>query len=275
MADSAGADDKIFEKNYRRTFAILAPATQYVAVMVQALHDGAQPRPEKLAFISADDGFSKTATRAGIARATSLGFKVVAEEYVPSGTTDVSSALTKIKPKLPDVIFSSAHYVEAIAVVKQSLELGVTPQGFGETIAPPTPDFVSSLGAAAEGVLGSTQWTPSTAGSDKWFGSATDYVATFGKHFSGRRPEYHNAQATAACLALVLAAEKANSLDPSKVREELAKLDEQTFFGPLKFDARGMNVAKKMSVIQVQSGKPVAIWPKESAEAKLKWPPKG
>lgn len=274
MADSAGADDKIFQKNYKRTFAVLSPATQYVASMVQAIHELATPRPKRLAFISADDGFSKTATRAGIDKARALGFEVVAEEYVPSGTSDVSSALTKIKPRGAEVIFSSAHFVEAVAVVKQSAELGLDPVAFAETIAPPTPDFIRSLGASAEGVLGSTQWTPNTSGSDPWFGSAKDYAATFERRF-GRKPEYHNAQASAACLVLVLAAEKAGSIDPSKVRDELAKLDRASFFGPIKFSPEGMNIVKAMSVVQVQGGKPVAVWPKDSAEGPIKWPPRG
>jgi branched-chain amino acid transport system substrate-binding protein len=275
MTDSAGADDKIFEKNYKRTFAVLSPATQYVTSMVLALHELAEPRPTRLAFISADDGFSKTATRAGIAKARELGFEVVGEEYVPSGTSDVSSALTKIKPQKPEVIFSSAHFVEAVAVVKQARELGLDKVAFAETIAPPTADFVTSLGAAAEGVLGSTQWTEAASGSDKWFGSARDYAATFAAAHGGRPPAYHNAQATAACLALVLAVEAAGSTDPAKVRGQLAKLDAKTFFGPIKFNRQGMNVVKPMSVVQVQGGKPVSVWPKDAAAGKLKWPPRG
>ena len=54
-----------------------------------------------------------------------------------------------------------------------------------------------------------------------------------------------------------------------------AKLDEETFFGPLRFNAQGMNVVKPMSVVQVQDGRPVAVWPKDAAAAKLKWPPRG
>src|SRR4051812_4327275 len=211
MADSAGADDKNFQKNYTRTFAVLSPATQYVASMVQALAELAEPKPKTLAFISADDGFSKTATKGGIAKAQELGFEVVAEEYVPNATSDVSSALTKIKPKKPEVIIGSAHVVESIAIVRQALELGVKPLAFAETIAPHTPDFVKTLGPASEGVLGSTQWTIKSAGKDKWFGTASDYADTFSKQFGGRAPAYQNAQATAGCLALVLAAEKAGS----------------------------------------------------------------
>ena len=273
MADSAGADDKIFSKGYQRTFAVLSPAKIYVASMVQAVYDLATPRPATVAFISADDGFSKTATQGGLARAKELGFTVVAEEYVPNGTSDVSSALTKIKAKNPDMVFASVHLPEGVAIIKQSKELGVHPTGgFAETVAPPTPDFVKTLGASAEGVLASTQWTVRTSGKDDWFGTAGDYARTFAAQFSGREPEYHNAEATAACLALVLAVQKAGSTDPDKVREALSTMDEQSFFGPLKFTPQGQNITKQMGVIQIQGGKPVAVWPKAAAEAPLKWP---
>jgi branched-chain amino acid transport system substrate-binding protein len=156
--------------------------------------------------------------------------------------------------------------------MKQSKELGVVPnQGFGETVAPPTPDFPAALGPLAEGVLGSSQWVPQIKGSDKYFGSAADYTAGFKKQF-GDEPEYHNAEATAACLAFVLAVEKAGSADAAKVRDAMASLDAQTFFGQIKFDASGQNVTKPMAVIQVQNGKPVTVWPKEAAEKPLIWP---
>jgi branched-chain amino acid transport system substrate-binding protein len=273
MADSSGADDAIFTKGYRRTFAVLSPATSYAASMVQALFDLADPKPKTVAFISADDGFSKTVTKGGVARAQQLGFTVLDTEYVASGTSDVSGALTKIKPMKPDVIIGSVHLAEGVAIIKQAKELGVNPPGgFAETVAPPTPDFVQTLGPSANGVLGSTQWTVLTAGSDKWFGTAKDYAATFAKQYNGRAPEYHGAEASAACLALVLAVEKAGSTDPDKVRDALAGLDEQTFFGPLKFTPTGQNTTKTMGVIQIQDGKPVPVWPKDSSQSALIWP---
>jgi branched-chain amino acid transport system substrate-binding protein len=272
MADSSGADDTIFTKGYQRTFAVLSPASTYAASMVQAIMDLAPTKPKSVAFISADDGFSKTATKGGVTKAQELKLTVLATEYVPNGTSDVSSALTKIKKMNPDVIIGSAHLAEGVAIIKQSKELGVKPMAFAETVAPPTPDFVQTLGASAEGVLGSTQWTEKTQGSDKWFGSAADYAKTFAGEFGGRAPEYHGAEATAACLALVLAAEKSGSTDPDKVRDALAALDEQTFFGPLKFSPQGQNVTKAMGVLQIQNGKPVPVWPKESSTAAMIWP---
>ena len=272
MVDSSGADDAIFTKGYKRTFAVLSPATLYATSMVEAINELATPKPTSIAFISADDGFSKTATTAAVARAQALGFTVIPPEYVPNGTTDVSSALTKIKPTNPDVIIGSAHLAEGVAIVKQSTELGVKPKGFAETVAPPTPDFVQALSKSADGVLGSTQWTIKTKGTDKWFGSASDYAKTFAGQFNGREVEYHGAEATAACLALVLAVEKAGSTDPTKVRDTLAGLNEQSFFGPIKFNDKGQNLTKTMGVIQIQNGKPVSVWPKDAAEAPMKWP---
>ena len=46
----------------------------------------------------------------------------------------------------------------------------------------------------------------------------------------------------------------------------------ESFFGHLKFNDTGQNVYKPMSVIQVQNGKAVTVWPTDSAEAKMIWP---
>lgn len=274
MADSSGADDNIFTKGYKNTFAVLSPATRYVATIVKSIAQDANPKPKTVAMLSADDGFSQTAAKGGVAEAKKQGLQVIAQESFPEHTTNVSAALTKVRGKNPDVILGSVHVEEGIAIVKQAGELGVKPDGFGETVAPPTPDFKDALGNAANGVLGSTQWTPQVPGKDAIFGTAKDYSRDFEQRF-GKTAEYHSAEGAAACLALVLAVEDAGSAAPDKVRDSLAGLDTASFFGPLKFNARGQNVTKQMSVIQIQAGKVVTVYPKGQAEAKLKWPGTG
>ena len=274
MVDSSGADDNIFTKGYKNTFAVLSPASDYVAVIVEAITSSANPKPKTVAMLSADDGFSETAAEGGVKAAEEAGLDVVAEESFPEHTTDVSSALTKVKGKNPDLILGSVHVEEGIAIVKQSAELGVQPQGFGETVAPPTPDFSKALGSSANGVVGSTQWTAEVKGRDEIFGTAQDYAADFKERF-GDDAEYHSAEGAAACLALVLTVEDAGSADPDKVRDSLASLDTESFFGPIKFDDTGKNVTKPMSAIQIQNGKVTTIYPKEQAQAELQWPATG
>jgi branched-chain amino acid transport system substrate-binding protein len=273
MLDSAGADDQIFQKGYRRTFAVQTPASHYAASIIKAAHELAQPAPRRVAILSADDGFSKSAAEGAVRTANALGLHVIGPEYFPDGATDVSSSLTKIKGARPDVIIGSVHLAEGIAIIKQAAELGIRPTGgFGETVAPPTPDFPKALGHLAEGVLGSSQWTPEVAGHDPWFGTAKDYVQTYGGMFDGEVPQYHAAEATAACLALVVGIEKAGSTDPDRVRDAVAGLKMESFFGVIDFNDKGQNDAKPMLVIQIQQGKPVTVWPKESASGALVWP---
>jgi branched-chain amino acid transport system substrate-binding protein len=253
---------------------VLSPASDYVATMIKAIAEGANPKPKTVAILSADDGFSKTGAKGGVAEAKKQGMQVVAQEEFPEHTTDVSSALTKVKGKNPDVIVGSVHVEEGIAIVKQAKELGVKPAGgFAETVAPPTPDFQKALGDSAGGVVGSTQWTSAVKGSDPVFGSAKKYAADFEKRFKVKA-EYHSAEAAAACLALTQAVDKAGSADPKKVRDAMAALDFDSFFGPIKFNARGQNVTKPMSAIQIQNGNVTTIYPKDQAEAPLKWPAK-
>jgi branched-chain amino acid transport system substrate-binding protein len=271
MVDSAGADNAIFEQGYKRTFAVLSPATEYAASIVKAIDELANPRPKTIAFLSADDGFSKTGAEGGMAAAKDAGFDTLDPQYFPEHATDVSSALTKIKGDKPDVIIGTVHLEEGVAIVKQSKELGIKPAGFGETVAPPTPDFTKTLGDAANGVLGSSQWTVTTQGQDKYFGDAKQYADDINAKF-GHAPDYHDAEASAACLALVLAIEKAGSTDADAVRDALAGLDAESFFGKIKFNDKGENVYKPMSVIQIQNGKAVTVWPTENAEADLIWP---
>ncbi len=104
MVEGAGADDKIFEKGYKQTFAVLSPATQYAASMVRSAAELAQPKPKTVVFLTADDGFSKTVTEGGKAEAEKQGIKVLATESFPEDATDVSAALTKVRGKNADLV---------------------------------------------------------------------------------------------------------------------------------------------------------------------------
>jgi branched-chain amino acid transport system substrate-binding protein len=272
MADSLGTDDAIFEQGYKRTFGVMSVASKYAGSLVDAVHDLAKPAPKVVAFLSADDGFSKAVAVSGAKDAKALGWSTLPTQYYPNGTSDVSTAITAIKHRHPDVVFESGHNEEGIALIKQAQELGLKPRGFAETVAPPTPEFAQTLGKQANGVLGSSQWVPTSApDSDKYFGTAMAYAQAYQKAF-GQAPDYHGASASAACLAMVLSIEKANSTDADKVRDAMAALSTDSFYGHISFDSTGKNANKPMVVIQIQNEKAVPVWPRSIATAKLIWP---
>ena len=57
------------------------------------------------------------------------------------------------------------------------------------------------------------------------------------------------------------------------MRDAIAETDIVTAYGPIRFNDKGQNVAKSMSVVQIQDGKPVVVYPADVAETKLKLNP--
>jgi branched-chain amino acid transport system substrate-binding protein len=281
MVDSNGADTAIFTHGYKYTFAVLSPSSTYVTTIIDALA-ALSPAPKSVAVIAASDGFSQHAAEQGVKEAQAKGMTILpsATAYTSStkvnaNVTDVSSALIAIKGTNPDVIIISAHLNEAVAAVKQASELGVKPAlGFAATVAPPTPAFISALGKSSEGVLGSTQWVPEISASDSLFGSAKDFLNNFTNTFgwSPNQYPYQAADAAAACESLSLAIQKAGSTDPAKVRDALAGLQADTFYGHIQFDSTGMNTNKPMYVIQIQNSAFVTIYPGNLATKQAVWP---
>jgi len=272
LVDTAGADSRIFDHGYRWVFGVDAPIADYEGSLVRAVVDLARPTPRTAVFLTANDGFSLEATKYGVETARRLGLAVLAVEQYPAGSTDVSSVLTRIAPLHPEVIFQAGHFVEGVAVVEQAYELHILPEdGFAELVAPTESAFVRVLGPLADGVLASTEWVRDQPSSGPYFGSAEQYYRRY-EQLMGARPDYHAAEASAGCIALVLAIEKAGSLSPAAVRRAMAGLDVDTFFGRIHFAPNGQNVGKGIAVVQLQRGQPVPVWPKDLAEAPLCWP---
>jgi branched-chain amino acid transport system substrate-binding protein len=66
--------------------------------------------------------------------------------------------------------------------------------------------------------------------------------------------------------------ENAGSLDPHSVRDALANLNVMTFFGPIRFDSRGINTFKPMVVEQIQGGVHYTVFPLDVANGQPKYP---
>ncbi|MFI5269243.1 MAG: amino acid ABC transporter substrate-binding protein, partial [Chloroflexota bacterium] len=64
------------------------------------------------------------------------------------------------------------------------------------------------------------------------------------------------------------------TLDKDKVRDALAGLSVDTFYGHIQFDNRGFNTEKPMVEIQLQGpdNKQVSVWPDAAASGKVLWP---
>ena len=93
---------------------------------------------------------------------------------------------------------------------------------------------------------------PSPAFKDDYFGNAEQFATEYKKRF-GYEPDYHAASAVADVEAFVKAIEAANSLDPAKVRDAIARLDFDSLYGRIRFNAAGQ-ISLPQTVVQIQKG---------------------
>ena len=100
-----------------------------------------------------------------------------------------------------------------------------------------------------------------------------EYDTLFKKTFDGyKNVPYQSAQASAAVIVWKEAFEAANSLDNQKVRDAIAATKLSTFYGNIKFDKTGKNIAKPMVLRQIQGGKLNVVAPTKWASAKVVHP---
>jgi branched-chain amino acid transport system substrate-binding protein len=274
MIEANGSAESIFNKGYKYTFAVLSPAKLYLKGLIDLVL--AKDKTVKtVAVLGENEPFSKEVASGGADYAKEKGLTVVYQELYPTGTQDVSALLTNIKAKNPDVVLGAGHLQDSLLIVKQAKDLGVSPKAMGFSVGPSSPEFRENLKSNADYIFGATQWTEALKynGDDPW-----KTPKAYGDAFRAKNPKYtvipyQVAESTAAVIAFWRAIEKANSLDPTKVRDAIAALDIMTFYGQVKFDSRGINTFKPMAIEQLQpDGKKYTVWPANVAEKDALYP---
>jgi len=105
---------------------------------------------------------------------------------------------------------------------------------------------------ASTGFLCPTQWVETLSKSDSMFGSASDWNEGFKADYpSYTSVPYQSAQASAAVYVFKEAFEAANSFDKDALRDAIAAVEMETFYGDIKFSENGNNIAKPMFMRQI------------------------
>jgi branched-chain amino acid transport system substrate-binding protein len=273
MVSSGASSDGIFNNHYHYLFSVLAPRSrQLQGVIDMALAQN--PKPASMAILAASDSLSAEVANGVVGYAQAKGLNVVYGASYTSGVNDLSGVLAAAAGAGPDLLLEAGHPAESVRTVQQAQQMNIQPRLLAFSDGPGAAQFTVDLRAAANYSVGATQWAPGTKNRTSYFIDSFHYSLAFSDQF-GHMPDQHAAAATAACLTLEVAIEQANSTQPRWVRDALAIMDLNTFFGEIKFDDRGVNTAKPVYVQQVQAGHPVLIWPPEVAAARPRYPDPG
>jgi branched-chain amino acid transport system substrate-binding protein len=271
MVEGNGAARELFTKGYRYIFAVLSTSDQYLtaAIDLAAAHAadlGKTKDKLKVALAMDDDPFAQDVRAGVLDDVRRQGMMVVIDDQLPPELNDMSVTLTKVKALKPDILVVSGNDKGALTAVSQIDALQVYVPIVAMTHCD-SAQIAEKLGHAAEHVFCAHQWHRSLGYKGELFGTAEDFAKAFEAAYNYEAP-YQAAQSAAAVHVFVDAFQRARSLDPETVRDAIAATELDTFFGPIKFDQAGRNIAKPMVLTQVQGGKYVVVLPEKWATAK-------
>jgi branched-chain amino acid transport system substrate-binding protein len=193
---------------------------------------------------------------------------VVFEEAYSKGSPDYRSTLAKVKAANPDIVFMVSYVADAILLMRQSREIGVTPMAFlGAGAGFSVAQFAKEQDIS-HGIFSSTQWTE-----DAPWGNSKAWFKRYEKQF-GKAPTYHAACAYESMMIMGQAAVAAGG-DREKLRETLHTGKWNGILGEVSFqDFEGYQNQRKalMLVEQVQNGQHETVWPLKEAAKKPIWP---
>jgi branched-chain amino acid transport system substrate-binding protein len=273
MMTAMATADSLYTRGYRYIFCPSPIASGTLDPLLDLLKTLPAPAPATIAIAGPDDLFPNVFAAAAVKKAESLGLKIVYNGKYPKSAADLSAVATALKENTPDVLILTGYVQDSVLMVKTLQSLKVNPKLIGFAFAVGIPDVLTALGPAAEDLFGVAIWEPSLSYKGPVVADSATYVKGYRAMFNAE-PNYLSASGTASGIVLQQAITAAGTLEPAKVRDALSKLDFQTFFGNVKFNERGVDIAASAVVAQVQNGKAVPVFPKEIQAAPINYPRK-
>jgi branched-chain amino acid transport system substrate-binding protein len=264
------ATPEVYERGFKYIFGMIATAEMYYKDLFYLVTQQ-NPKPKTVAVLWKNDLANKGQADPIPQLCKDNGLALIYNEKFSAGASDFSAELTVIKSKNPDIFGFLSQLEQFIMGGKQIKDMKINAKLVFTGISAPQADLVKSLGKDAEYIVGPTHWYRTLKYKDSLFGDSPNFVKEF-KQMFGYEPEYHSVAATAGIQTLGIALEKAGVLDVEKVRNALATMNVNTFWGSIQFDEKGKIKGRTMPVGQILNGQFTLVYPPELAEAKLVWP---
>ena len=277
MVEANGASRSLFTKGYRYLFAILSSADQYLASAVDLLAEqaalaGKSPGEMRLALAFENDPFSQDVRLGVMEAARRHGMEIIIDDKLPKELNDMAATLNKVKAVKPDMLMVSGHAKGALTAAKQIEQFRVDVPVLAMTHCD-SAAIEREAERGAEYTLCARQWQKQLTyrDDDGVFGGGDDFVRAFRAAYD-YEPPYQAAESAAAVQVWADAFRRAQSFDPIKLRDVLAATEMQTFYGNIRFNEAGQNIAKPMVMSQIIGGDYKVVAPSKWASDQVVYP---
>jgi branched-chain amino acid transport system substrate-binding protein len=266
---AAASSSQVYDQGYKYLFGTFTPNDTLTTPLTEIIKSKA-PDVKKVAILARNDLFPLAIAQEMEKSAKANGLEVVYFEKYAIGTLDFSATLSQMKSLAPQWIFVTGYINDLLLVRKQMVDQEIKAPVVTMIAGPAYQDFIESAGQTAENITSASWWHPAERYDGKdIFGSTENFVKLFREKYKSE-PDYGQASAAVCGALFQMAIEHAGSLDRDKVRDELAKLDVVTFWGPVKFGPNGQINSLEPPVFQIQGAKPVVLFPNPIKQGDLK-----
>ncbi|MCX7321068.1 MAG: amino acid ABC transporter substrate-binding protein [Hyphomicrobiales bacterium] len=269
MLAATASSSQVYDQNYKYLFGTFTPNDTLTTPLTNLVKAKAAD-VKKVAILARNDLFPLAIAQEMEKSAKANGLEVVYSEKYAINTLDHSATLSQIKSLAPQWIFVTGYTNDLLLIRKQMGDQQIKAGVVTMIAGPAYQEFIDSAGASAENISSASWWHPAEQYDGKdLFGSTANFVKLFKDKYK-LEPDYAHASAAVCGALLQMAIEKAGSLDRDKVRDELAKMDVVTFWGPVKFGGNGQINSLEPPVFQIQGGKPVVLFPEAIKQGEFK-----
>jgi branched-chain amino acid transport system substrate-binding protein len=269
MLAATASSSQVYDQNYKYLFGTFTPNDTLTTPLTQLVKAKAAD-VKKVAILARNDLFPLAIAQEMEKSAKANGLEVVYFEKYAINTLDHSATLSQIKSLNPQWVFVTGYTNDLLLIRKQMVDQQMKANVVTMIAGPAYQEFIESAGASAENISSASWWHPAEQYNGKdIFGTTANFVKLFKDKYK-LEPDYAHASAAVCGALFQMAIEKAGSLDRDKVRDELAKMDVVTFWGPVKFGANGQINSLEPPVFQIQAGKPVVLFPDAIKQGEFK-----
>jgi branched-chain amino acid transport system substrate-binding protein len=153
------------EFNYPKFFAMIPSGPDTKPAFTSGFFEVAaaqNPKPQTVAFIAADQEFSKNACDGAKDNAKKAGLRTVYDRTYPPNTTDFSPILRGIQAANPDVVSVCSYPLDSVGIVRAVSELNYKPKMIGGAMVGLQATAIKrQLGPLLNGWVNYETWVPS------------------------------------------------------------------------------------------------------------------
>ncbi len=269
MIAATASSAQVYDQGYKFLFGTFTPNDTLTNPLAAIIRQRA-PEVKRVAILARNDLFPLAIAQEMEKSAKDLGLEVVFFEKYAINTLDHSSALAQIKAANPQWIFATGYTNDLVLMRKQMTDQRIEAPVVTMIAAPAYQEFIDAAGKGAENITSAAWWHPAVRykGADI-FGTTENYVKLFKDTYKAD-PDYAHASASVSGALFQIAIEKSGTINRQKVRDELAKMDVTTFWGPVKFGPTGQITSLEPPVFQIQNAKPIVVHPAAIKQGDLK-----